>query len=398
MLRHLSKLIWNRKGENALVLVELVTAFLVIFFIAATVSYSVWLYKQPLGFEWKDTWEMRVIVGNPEWEESDGETLQRALATLNGHPSIEWAHVVRLGPFRGWNWTSTVSYEGSEFTPMWNTMTDGAPTDLGMTLLEGRWFGPEDAGDAENPVLINERLARRMFVGESPLGKDIRHRDDEESEDRPALRVIGVFSDFRQRGDLHQLTDYVLGRHDVEKLDQRAHSLAIKVSPGTSLAFEEELVELMQRTAPDWRVVVTPLTKIRDQHLREQSLPLYIGGTIAVFLLIMVAFGLFGVLWQNVTRRTDELGLRRAVGATRSRIYRQIVQEMALLAFFAAIIGTIVGIQFPMLGTFRPLDWRSSGMGLGAATMIVSGLCVLCALYPARLAAKRSPSEALHYE
>ncbi|MEM9303959.1 MAG: FtsX-like permease family protein [Pseudomonadota bacterium] len=398
MLKHLTKLIWNRKGENALVLVELVTAFLVIFFVAATISYSLWLYKQPLGYDWEDTWELRIAIGNSEWQESDSETLRRVLNTLKGQPAIEWAHVVRLGPFRGWNWTSTVAYEGREFIPMWNTMTDGAPQDLGMTLLEGRWFGPEDAGRIDDPILINERLARRMFGDASPLGQDIRQRGEDEERDDPALTVIGVFSDFRQRGDLHQMTDYVLGRHELEDPEQSVYSLLVRLEPGTALTYEEALVDVLSQTAPDWRFVVTPLSRIRADHLREQSMPLYIGGTIAAFLVIMVAFGLFGVLWQNVTRRTDELGLRRAVGATRERIYRQIVLEMTLLALFAAIIGTIVGIQFPMLGTFRPLDWRSSGLGIGAATLIVSGLCVVCALYPARLAAKRPPAEALHYE
>jgi len=111
-----------------------------------------------------------------------------------------------------------------------------------------------------------------------------------------------------------------------------------------------------------------------------------------------VGFGLFGVLWQSVTRRTNELGLRRAMGASRQHIYQQIVAEMCLTAVFGLGIGVFVAVQFPLLGTFPELDWSATIGGISISAVLVSTLCFLCALYPGWLASRKSPAEALHYE
>jgi putative ABC transport system permease protein len=396
MLWHALKLIWNRKRDNALIIVELALAFLVVFFIAAMGAHSWYLYKQPLGFDWQDTLELRFTPGG-QWTEEDGLTLRQVLATVRNLNDVEWAHGVMMPPFRNSRWTSPTTHDGIEVRTMFNQMTDGAPQDLGVELLEGRWFQAADASLDHHPVLINERLRDALFGDESPLGIDIRkHREDRpESKD---YRVIGVYRDFRQFGEMSELQHYVLGRFEIENPGERIFSMQVRISPGTPIDFEQTLQEAAQAVAPKWRFTVTPLSKLRDRQIREVVIPLTVGALIAGFLLLMVAFGLFGVLWQNVTRRTDELGLRRAVGASRDRVYRQIVIEAALVSMLAVIMGAMIAVQFPLMASFEPLTWRSSSSGGLAAGVLVLGLAVTCSLYPAWLAARRSPAEALHWE
>ena len=78
MIRHALKLIWNRKRDNALIIVELVLAFMVVFFIAAMGAHSWYLYRQPLGFEWQDTLEVRFSPGG-QWTADDGRSVRQVL-------------------------------------------------------------------------------------------------------------------------------------------------------------------------------------------------------------------------------------------------------------------------------------------------------------------------------
>ena len=115
---------------------------------------------------------------------------------------------------------------------------------------------------------------------------------------------------------------------------------SIRVRPGVTAEFEEHLVNTLQAMAPDWSFSMKPTEDVRTEYLRNNYLtPLAIMGMVAGFLLLMVALGLSGVLWQNVTQRIRELGLRRAKGADRARIKRQIFMEIALMTGIALAAG-----------------------------------------------------------
>jgi len=119
---------------------------------------------------------------------------------------------------------------------------------------------------------------------------------------------------------------------------------------------------------------------------------------IAAFLLLMVAFGLFGVLWQNTTRRIPEIGMRRAAGASAGDIYRQIIVEQLMLSSLAMLVGLILLIQLPITGVFgENLGWPLFAIAALASVTVMALVSVLCALYPAWRASRLSPTEALHY-
>jgi putative ABC transport system permease protein len=138
---------------------------------------------------------------------------------------------------------------------------------------------------------------------------------------------------------------------------------------------------------------------MRASMLKEQLVPFIVVSVIAAFMVAMVAFGLFGVLWQNTTRRIPEIGLRRAVGASAGDIYRQIVSEQLLLSSIAMIVGLVLLVQLPLTGALgEGLNWT---VFLGAAALSMAAiylLSLLCSLYPGWRASRLSPTEALHYE
>jgi putative ABC transport system permease protein len=120
---------------------------------------------------------------------------------------------------------------------------------------------------------------------------------------------------------------------------------------------------------------------------------------IAAFMVAMVAFGLFGVLWQNTTRRIPEIGLRRAIGAGAADIYRQIIAEQLLLSSTAMVVGLVLLVQLPLTGAFgEGLGWGVFISAAGLSMGVIYLLSLLCALYPGWRASRLSPTEALHYE
>jgi putative ABC transport system permease protein len=190
-------------------------------------------------------------------------------------------------------------------------------------------------------------------------------------------------------------------------VQQLPNVLVIRVAPGTSSAFEEPLVKRLQAASGGWTFDVRPITQQRHDLLRDRAAPLIAIGTVSIFLLLMVALGLTGVVWQSVTERTREFGLRRAHGATLGNVRRQIMGELAVLSTLALVAAIIVVVQIPVL----PIDTheyfliarmtRDHGMfllsiALSAVTIYL--LAVVCGWYPSRLATKIAPAEALHYE
>jgi putative ABC transport system permease protein len=111
----------------------------------------------------------------------------------------------------------------------------------------------------------------------------------------------------------------------------------------------------------------------------------------------MVGLGLVGVLWQSVTQRTREIGLRRAKGATLQHVYKQILGELFVLTSIGLIIGIIVVVQFPLLDLIG-INTAVFGFGLVVSLVLIYALTLAAGLYPSWLATKVQPAEALHYE
>jgi putative ABC transport system permease protein len=112
----------------------------------------------------------------------------------------------------------------------------------------------------------------------------------------------------------------------------------------------------------------------------------------------MVALGLIGVVWQSVSQRTSELGLRRALGASTARIYWQISGELLVITSLGLALGVFLVAQFPLLDVLPFVSPRVYLYGLVLSVLLVYALTIACCVYPSRLATKIMPAEALHWE
>jgi len=371
-------------------------AFMVVFALAVLSIRNYQLYQAPLGFNYDNMW--RVYVSNQSgWQpERDQRLVRQLLTSLAQQPEVESANLMSSPTFRDWAWTSSYETDGKLLSFMANRIDDGAAETFGLELVQGRWFGPQDEGQNYDPVLVSQLFVERYFPTENIVGKNIASTEVENPKEQ---RVVGVFKEFRQIGEFSRLQPYLFYREVLNGENTRPISgLELKLKAGTSVGFEPKLQQLLKGVAPQWEYNIRSWASERESHLRDSLLPLAVFAIIGSFLLFMVAMGLFGVLWQNVTSRTSEIGLRRAIGATAKQIHRQIVGELLLICLVGIFIALAVLVQFPMLGVFSELDWSLFFQSVFVATLFMLVLAALCAFYPGKIATQYAPAQALHYE
>jgi putative ABC transport system permease protein len=409
MLKHLCKLVWNRKRINFLITLEILLSFIIVFAVIVFAVYYTDNFRQPLGYHYENVWfigvERRASSADKE-KPQQLATARRLLAALREFGEVEHAAGVWGAPYSRGDWSSRRDDKQRGGALEWgsNYATDGLKDVLGLKVLQGRWFSKEDDGAAYQSVALNRKTARDLFGDDDPLGKDIsdpdeRKRAEAKGEKRRPQIVVGVIDDYRNKGEFSERRGYVFQRNDLMSEDaDPPRSILIKVRPGTTAAFEEKLLARLQAEARDWSFDIKPLAQMRDNVFQEFLVPMAAFSLIAGFLLIMVALGLTGVLWLNVTQRTKEIGLRRAKGATRKRIYRQILGELFIITSFGLLVGVLIVVQFPLLNLLGFASARVYLTSIMISLALIYLLTAICGLYPSRLATKVQPAEALHYD
>jgi putative ABC transport system permease protein len=411
MIRQLVKLCWNRKRAQALVAVEVFFSFLVVFAVMTVAVYNLDNYRRPLGFDYEGVLNVNVaspaelvasVVGTPM---SEAEASRRLLREVRDLDAVEGVAAMAVPAFDLTGMSDSVEYQGRRVESFNNEVSDDFAQVMRIEVTQGRWFETADDALSYDPVLINERLKRDLFGPEDPLGKNIAPKPDEHSTGHSGskapreLRVVGVFTDFREDGELSGPEPYFLRRSRIAGPDVKPyHNLVVRVRPGTPAAFEETLMSRLRAVAPGRTFHVDPLAKMRRSAMRLRLVPMVSAALIAGFMLVMVALGMVGVLWQSVARRRREIGLRRALGATGHGVSLQVLGELLVVTTAGLLLGAALAVQFPLLGA---IGWVSNGVyavAMALAALTIYGLTVVSALYPSWLATQVQPAEALHYE
>jgi putative ABC transport system permease protein len=417
MLRHALKLIWNRRRSNLLVIVEIALAFVAAFAVLALGAYYWANYHRPMGLQYKDVWAVQLKTGrsrmqlNDAWNAENALTLRDVLVAVREQPGVASAHVIRVTPFTKRRSNGPYLYENGKLVKTAAVaMTTGALEALGAQLVQGRWFTSADEGQAHRVAVVNQAYVDRAFApGINPLQRNINHLIDHPppgADDLPQffhreINIVGVVKHLRN-SDLAEEVPMVVIQYELEQVPENAvehpNALFVKVQPGATAKLEEQVIRAIKSVAPDWEIIITPWEELRRQTHAQILRPVAIGATVAAFALLMVAMGLIGVIGMDVLRRTQEIGLRRAIGATAGSVRGQIILEMLIVGALGILAGSLVAIQFPLLAWVDQINWTSAMSGLVLAAGLILLLVALSALYPSFMASRREPSEALRYE
>ncbi|WP_313705150.1 ABC transporter permease [Massilia sp.] len=399
MFRHLLKLTWKRKSRNLMLSLEILIAFAVVFAVAAFGVRYWQLYRMPLGFESRDVWSVTIQAGDNGKGRFDAAVYDGLRRGLRELPEVSAVGFASFEPYSMSTYTSDFRRDGKagDVDTALIAADDGLAQVLGLALSEGRWFSEVDNGSAARPVVINRRMAEAMFPGERALGQQF--IDGEGGKPATSYRVVGVVDAFRAKGELDAPVNFAFIRFEAGRSESDLRTILLKVKPGTGRDFETRLNRRLKLIRNDWTYQIAPLSTARKTMLRTQATPLAVVGVIAAFMLLMVAFGLFGALWQNTTARIPEIGLRRAIGASAGQIYRQIVAEQFMLSSIAIVLGLALLVQLPLTGVLgASLNWTVFALAAALSMATIYLLSLLCALYPGWRASRLQPTEALHYE
>ncbi|MEL6865307.1 MAG: FtsX-like permease family protein [Bacteroidota bacterium] len=388
MIRHLFKMIWNQKGKHLGLSFEILFSFLVLFAVFSFGMSSYQKYAQPMGFESDNIWLI-----NLHWQDTSlqgVEQIKRAFADqLQAAPEVlDFSFSNPNIPFTNSTFRNKVRKDNYDLDSDIFTVDDRFAQVMSIQPVEGRWFGPEDNGSTLPPLVITASIAQHFF------GSNAEAINQQLEYDGQQHRIIGVISTYRYRGDFAEAANSTFRRSN---FDPSSSKILCKMRPGTTADFEQTTLRKFKEIAPTWGADVSDLSAMRSAKTRSHLTPLVVLGIICTFLMINVALGLFGVLWQSINYRKEEIGVRRAMGSTQSNVISQLIGEMLVLATFSLAIGLFFAVQFPIMRVF--------GMGAEVyvpamllATLIIYLVVVICAFFPSNQASRIPVVEALRHE
>lgn len=389
MIKHLFKLIWNKKGKNFLLMTEIFISFMVLFAVFSFIVYYYNNYTYPMGFKYDNVWTLS-FTQDQHFPDSLGVHQESYRQLLKSMPEVEaFSFCSNNTPFSMSNSNTEVTYnKTSSMTNFYEAEDDYSKT-LGIPLLEGRWFNASDAGGKYKPVVINTLVKEKLFGNKRAIGEIV-------TSDKDQYKVVGVVGIFKDKGNFQSPEGDMFRRIDSLQ-GSFVSSMLVKVKSGVGTDFEGKLWKQLNAVNPQLSVEIEHLTDKRIDKNKLTWVPMLIMLIVGGFLVFNVSLGIFGVLWYNINRRRDEVGLRRAVGATGGDISWQFIGEALVIATFGLLLGCFLALQFPLMHVFD----IAAGVYLIAIVLSILAiylLVVACSLYPARQAAEILPAVALHDE
>ena len=316
-------------------------------------------------------------------------------------PGVSGAGAIQHLPLDGSGWGSDLDVEGRPLPPGapppragWRVVGGDYFRVMGIPLLAGRVFGPEDRLDASPVLIVNRRLARQLFSGESPLGRKINAGNATGGE---WATVVGVVGDVRHNALRGEPVPEIY-----RPLSQYPHGGMTLV-----VASEVEPLELARPVsrsiwAVDPDVPITAVRSMEEVVRASVSRPRLVMRTLTAFAVVGLALGavgIYGVITYTVARRGREIGIRMALGADAGAVVRRVMWQ----GLGYALAGTLIGALAALI-----LGRTLSGLLFGVRpydpfTFVVVALFVVfvagtATLRPALRAAQLDPAEALRID
>jgi len=317
----------------------------------------------------------------------------QALHSVLDVPGIEAAGLtdaVPLGHNRSWGVAAKGQvYKREEYPDGFvRIVSDGYFRAMGVPLRAGRDFSERDDTSAEKVIIINETLARFLFPGRNPIGQIV-------NADRPDRTVIGVV------GDVHHLAlEEKSGNEFYIPIRQTQDYGSVDLVVRTSLTTSALVPRLREALKPIDPTLATGTLRTMQQIVDKAASPrrfvvLLLGG-FAAFALILAALGIYAVISYSVSQRTQEIGIRMALGASAQSLQAGILFQTLTLAAIGMLLGvasswalarTLSGLLFGVTST-DPATFA-------AMLLLLTAVAALAGYLPARRASRIDPMAAL---
>jgi len=384
-------------GEIALAMVLLVASGLLLRSFAKLISVSP-------GFDAEHI--VKADVSLPQFQYSKPQQWtafsDELLARIQAQPGLQDSAIVVPLPIvqgfvnLGFDIVGTPPASASESrTADYASVSPGYFRVMDIPLLAGRFFSPQDVPSALPVALISGAMARRYFPNQNPIGKRLIFGFPPGP--GVAREIVGIVGDVRDvsLGKLPAPMMYV----PYAQAPFWGAGIVVRSTLSTAsvaLAIRQEVHNI------DKDLPVTDVAKLPDQidvSVAQPRFRTFLLGLFAAMALVLAATGIFGVISYSVSRRTNEIGIRLALGATRSKIVRMVFRETLLLTFAGLAIGLPCAFAAAYLLRHMLFDVRiSDPVTLTVVTLTLAAVAALAGYIPARRATHVDPMIALRYE
>lgn len=391
MLKHLFKLIWKKKKTNALMMFEIFFSFLILFAVWSLGIYNYRNYRLPSGIETDNVW-VAFINFQAQSDTVKAQYKDLVRQQLRNYREVkEFAFTASNAPFTFSSTNNQFHYKQQKTMSEVMGVEPNFPKAMNLQVAEGRWFNDADKAGKFRPIVITRHLAEELFGNESAIGKVLSNNEEMGNTDQK-MKVVGVVEYFRHKDDFQAPSNCVFVPSD--KWDD---TMVLKVQEGSGAELEAKIAKDLARLGKDWSVEIQQMNNMKTNRNNLVMVPILLLLIVCSFLIFNVALGLFGVLFQTINRRRQEIGVRRAMGATKGAILWHFIGETAVIATFGLILGLFFAVQFPLLNVFD-VDASVYITAIILAVISIYVLVTICAFYPSRQASVLQPAVVLHEE
>lgn len=377
------------------------------------------LEHQNFGFETRDHYMGSIDPRSAGYQPEQLDMLyKRILDRVGRIPGVKGVTAATYAPMSGDSWNEGIYVQGKpaphgqdDFGATWTRVTPGFFATLNNQILMGRPITDQDTANSPKVAVINQAFAQKFFKNQNPIGKhfgidDISHAGD--------FEIIGVAADMRYVTyfDLNNVarpmfflpsTQHIVysAANDIqgEKWSHYFYNLVIWL-PGHPESPETQVRHALMEVDPN--LALTDFAKYDEQielDFGQQELIANLTMLFGVLALVLAAVGLYGVTAYSVEQRTNEIGIRMALGANRNSVLSMVLRG----AFLQVLIGLGIGVPAAIaagraitdqLYAVKPYD----PFILTFATLLLGLAALLASVIPARRAASVNPTVALRTE
>jgi predicted permease len=328
---------------------------------------------------------------------------RRLLERVSAIPAVTSATVATYSPMSGTGRNSSLTIEGRPAGPDEDVSSDtimvapGYASTLRIPVVRGRAIEARDGPGAPKVALINEAFARAYFPSSDPIGRRVAIGDEP---DNPRYEIVGVVGDARY-GSPRDPAERTLFLAILQAQDSQAYASDLEIrTAGDPMAAVPEIRRAV--TEVDGRVPIAAVTSLKQQVAGSVGAERLLAQLVSAFSLLALALasiGLYGVVSQAVARRTNEMGIRMALGADRGRILGMVLREAGGLI----LVGLALGLPGAALAA-RVLTTQLYGVApadpatLASSAAVLLAVALLAGYIPARRASRVDPLVALRAE
>jgi len=395
-------MLWRRMGAN-LVVIELATA-VVLLAGAGLLGKSLYkLLHVDAGFQTDHLATINIGLPDAAFSKDDQVVsfARQVVQRVERLPGVESAAITSVLPVSCNCNTDWVRFVGKPYNGIHNevNMRDvsaGFFSTIHARLLRGRTFNDAEDGTKPMVIVINEAFAKKYFPGEDPIGKRV---GNTELNTKTIREIVGVVADFKDAGLQQEQwpTEYFHFNQNSDtyfSMVVRTEGDEKTVLPVLASAIHEVST---QAAVEEGSTMVQRINDSQTAHIHRSAA--YLVGGFAALALVLGVVGLYGVIAYSVSQRTREIGVRMALGAQKSSVYKLVLGEAGRLIAVGVVLGLAgaVGAAIAMGKLlFGVAAWDAPTL---AGVALVLGVCAMAASFlPAHRAASVNPTEALRAE